>query len=224
MKQKLLGLLFLFCMVKNPVKAENAGTWTAGVSAASANTDVVFSYTLNYNLWLNRYTSVYFGGIFTHGYSDNGGEWKGASGSVYYVPDRLKTRHVNAQAGILLYSPSVLKSGLYGGGQFFFDVIPFNFVSLKKEVARQGTYETTEDVERFRFNRFSPGAFAEVGLYHDFCKNTDHPFRVSIGYGYGYYDPFSAYRNTVVDGVRVGEKMLSNDHVYQKLVLRITGL
>lgn len=227
MVKRFIGILiFMLCLATGTIKAEKRGTWSGDASAAIANTDLYFSYSFNYNLWLNNYISVYLGGLFTHSYSDNGGDWKGASGSTYYFPDRLKTRHLNAQVGILFYTPSVLKTGLYGGGHAFCDLIPFNIVSVKKVVGREGIYETTEDINKFRFNKFSPGAFVEVGLYHDFHskKNPDSAIRLSLGYGYGYYDPFSAYRDTKIDDIRIGDKMSSNDHRYHQITVRITGL
>lgn len=47
-------------------------------SAVIANTDIGFGYSFNYNLWLNNYVSVYAGILFTHFYSDNGGDGTGS--------------------------------------------------------------------------------------------------------------------------------------------------
>lgn len=228
MKQrKLICLLMvLYSLTAGVSRAEIRGAWSADASAAVAATDLTLGYSFNYNLWLNKYMSVYFGGLFTHGFSDSGASWTGISGTEYEFPECLKTRHLNAQTGILFYTPSLLKTGFYGGGRAFFDIIPFNFVSVKKVVGQDGIMETTRDVDKFRFNNFAPGAFAEIGLYHDFVsrKNPDKAVRFSIGYGYGRYDPFAAYRCAWIDGVRIGSKMESGNRIYQQITLRLTGL
>lgn len=218
MKGKLIGCLcfVLFATVMH-VKAGKRSTFNAGALAAGSDNDIGYGLTLNYNLWLNNHVCVYFGGMFTHFKSDNGADWQGKSGGKWRWPDPLEVRHLNADAGILVFTPSVLKTGLYGGAHVLADVFPFNIVSLKKVEYSEQNFESTRDYGRFRFNYFSPGAFAEAGVYHDF-----RAFRLSLGFGYGCYDPFSTYRHAVIDGVRIGGKMNSQDHLFQQLTLRLT--
>lgn len=114
--------------------------------------------------------------------------------------------------------PLIGNTGIYGNGSFLFEPIPFDYISIEKRTGNDLNRQP-EIIEKFQFTKFSPGVFAEAGLFHHF-KRGDKGFRLFIGLGYGWYDMYTVYRRVTFDGQTLS-KFLPQDNNYSRITIRI---
>lgn len=79
-----------------------------------------------------------------------------------------------------------------------------------------------ENPGKFQYTGLSPGTYAKAGLFHDFRKD-DVGFRLFIGFGYGWYDMYAAYRRTTIDGQKLSLHF-PLDNYYKRITIRLMGI
>jgi hypothetical protein len=192
-----------------------------GVDAAvysAPKMDVAFHYGLSYNWMLNKRLTLSAGAMLFHTKTDAAG-WNDTPYTSYLL-DEETVIHLNAVVSATIVSPTVWNTGLYFNGSAFAQPIPLDYVSITKTETHNNVYKS-KDIGKYRYSKFTPGAFAEAGIYHD-IKRNDRLLRLFLGFAIGYYDPYSTYRNTVLDGQTLSPYFPENN-VYYRLALRIFG-
>lgn len=183
----------------------------------NSNQEIDFSTSITYNWLLNRHISLSAGAMFFYLKPDLPG-WNTESGIGYELNDNVM--HFNGVVSATFMQPVITNTGLYVNGSFFFEPIPLNYISIDKNVNSNGQYNS-KSIGKFRYSAFSPGVFAETGIYHD-LKRGNKILKLFIGFGVGWYDIYSAYRNYTIDNQKLSN-YISNEKVYYRLSVRLAG-
>lgn len=160
--------------------------------------------------------SVSLGGMMLYSSIDDVGSWQ--SGETFYSVDDDKIVRVNAVISATYTLPVFKQTGIYGSASAFFEPIPLNYISLDKWTA---TDPITQSKGKFVFTRFTPGVFADVGLYYNFVKGNES-MKLFLGVGYGWYDPMIDYRNVTIDGQSLRSR-ISDKKDFYRFTIKLVG-
>jgi hypothetical protein len=182
--------------------------------------NIGFYYAVSYHWMLNKYIGTSVGAMFFHTELDSPGWWR-ENQKTFYSLENDKVEHLNVMPSVFAICPIIKSTGLYTHTSFFFEPVPIDNISLNKtSFSAQGQqYET---LDKTQYSRFSPGIFTEIGIYHDF-KKEGNGFKLFLGFGYGWYDVYSAYEHCTIDKQRLSE-LVPSDKNYYKISIRTIGL
>jgi hypothetical protein len=183
----------------------------------NSNQNIGFHYAVNYHWMLNKYIGTSVGAMFFHTKLDSPG-WYGENQKTFYSLDNDKVKHLNVTSSVFALCPMIKSTGLYSHTSFFFEPVPIDNISLNKTTfSTQGKqYET---FDKTQYSRFSPGIFTEIGIYHEF-KREGNSLKLFLGFGYGWYDIYSAFNRCTIDKQRLSEHV-PTDKNYYKISIRI---
>jgi hypothetical protein len=185
---------------------------------ANSNNDVAAHVSVSRNWLFSPYFGVSAGAMLLFATLDDAG-WSTKEQTVRYSIDEKKVQHLNIVLSAFYMRPLVRNTGIYGNGSILFEPVPFDYISIEKWT---GNDPISENRGKFQYSGFSPGAFAEAGLFHDF-KKRNKGFRLFIGFGYGWYDMYAAYRRTTIDGQKLSFHVPS-DNYYKRITVKLMGL
>lgn len=150
---------------------------------------------------LGKYLSVGAGMKYSYVHTGNLGEWYWESHRYVFNVDK-SMMSLDGVGTINVYCPIVRNFGIYGNVLFTFDILPWDYVEVKKY--SQDAPQTYETKSIYAFNNFAPRLFGGGGLYYD-IKQANNTLRITLGYGCGRYDSFQGCRKKVYDGQVLGE-------------------
>lgn len=186
----------------------------------NSNNDVAFHYSVSYNRLFNPYSGVSAGAMLLLAPLDAAG-WSNGGQTNYYSLDGKNVPHLNFVLSVFYMRPLITNTGIYGNASFLFEPIPYQYVSIEKRTSSDWN-QIPENHGKFQYSGFSPGTFAEAGLFHDF-KKGDKGVRLFVGFGYGWYDMYAAYRRTTIDGQRLSLH-IPGDNYYKRITIRLMGI
>ena len=113
--------------------------------------------------------------------------------------------------------PIIKGFGIYGNTTVSFDLLPWDYLKVRKYDASNPINYDTKMV--YAYNQFAPKLFAGGGVFYDFKKEKS-TLRIALGYTYGYYDAFSGSRKKMFEGKCLGDYLPNGDHL-QNISLKI---
>lgn len=186
----------------------------------NSNNDIAFHYSVNYNRLFNPSFGVSAGAMFLSAPIDAAG-WSSEGQTIHYYLDEKTVRHFNIVLSAFYIRTLIRNTGIYGNCSFLFEPVPYQHISIEKRTGNDWN-QVPENYGKFQYSGFSPGTFADAGLFHDF-KKGDKGFRLFLGFGYGWYDMYSAYRRTIIDGQKLSSR-IPQDNYYKRITIRILGI
>jgi hypothetical protein len=186
----------------------------------NSDNDAAFHFSVNYNRLFNQYFGVSAGAMFLSAPLDAAG-WSNEEQTIHYYLDEKNVRHINIVLSVFYMRPFIRNTGMYGKGSVLFEPIPYQYLSIEKRTGNDWNL-VPENHGKFQYSGFSPGTFAEAGLFYDF-KKGDRGFRLFIGFGYGWYDIYAAFRRTTIDGQKLSMH-IPRDNYYKRITIRLMGI
>lgn len=214
----LISVCFLLDPADSVAQIRKALSIDGSLFANSEN--IAYQFSVNYNRLLTPWLGVSAGFMYVESPLDVPG-WSNAEETSYYYLSDENVNHLNMVLATSFMCPLVHNVGIYVNGSFLFEPIPFDYISVEKEIISD-QYQESETLGKFQSTRFSPGVFTEAGLFYDFNR-AGPGFRLFVGFGYGWYDMHVAYRKTVIDGQRLSRFMPENNN-YNRITIRLMGL
>ena len=214
-------LLFIFCFTSSQYSfAQKQRGWGGDVSLYfNSNQNIGFHYAVSYHWMLNKYVGTSVGAMFFHTKLDSPGWW-GENQKVFYSLENENVKHFNVTSSFFVTYPIFKNTGLYNHTSLFFEPIPIEYISLNKTIHNSQRKESKE-VNRVQYSRFSPGAFTEVGVYHDF-KKRENGLKLFCGLGYGWYNVYSAFQNCTIDNQQLS-RHIPTDKKYYRVSIKVIG-
>ncbi len=114
--------------------------------------------------------------------------------------------------------PIFRKAGIYANAAFFFEPVPLSYVTLDKATR---TDPIIESVGKYCFTKFTPGAFADVGIYYDIVRDKNM-LKLFLGFGYEWCDPLLGYRNCRIDGQELSKRIPNKNNLF-RITFRVVG-
>ena len=222
MKHSWYIILTAGCLLVNTVCALAQNLKDLSMDAGlyfNSNNDVAFHYSINYNRLFNPYFGVSAGAMLLLAPLDAAG-WSNEE-TIHYSLDEKNVSHLNIVLSVFYMRPLISNTGIYGNGSFLFEPIPYQYVSIEKRTGSD-LNQIPENLGKFQYSGFSPGTFAEAGLFQNF-KNGGKGFRLFVGFGYGWYDMYAAYRRTTIDGQKLFTHIPQNNY-YKRITIRLMGI
>jgi hypothetical protein len=182
--------------------------------------NVAYHFSVSQNCLFNPYFGVSAGAMFLAAPLDVA-EWTNAEQTSSYYLDYNSVEHLNIVLSAFYIRPLMYSMGIYGNGSVLFEPIPYQYISIEKQRVND-LNPVPENLGKFQYTGFSPGAFAEAGLFYDF-KKGDRGFRLFIGFGYGWYDIYAAFRRTTIDGQKLSMH-IPRDNYYKRITIRLMGI
>lgn len=221
MKNYLL-LLFIFSInFFQPLSAQKQRGMGGDIGLYfNSNQNIGFHYSISYHWMLNKYVGTSVGAMFFHTKLDSPGWW-GENQKTFYSLENDNVKHFNITSSLFAICPIIKNTGLYNHTSLFFEPVPIDNISLNKTIYNTQR-EESETLNKTQYSRFSPGIFTEIGIYHD-LKKEDNNLKLFCGFGYGWYDVYSAFQRCTIDNQQLS-KHIPTDKNYYRISIRIIGL
>lgn len=221
MKNYLL-LLFIFSInFFQPLSAQKQRGMGGDIGLYfNSNQNIGFHYSISYHWMLNKYVGTSVGAMFFHTKLDSPGWW-GENQKTFYSLENDNVKHFNITSSLFAIFPIIKNTGLYNHTSLFFEPVPIDNISLNKTIYNTQR-EESETLNKTQYSRFSPGIFTEIGIYHD-LKKEDNNLKLFCGFGYGWYDVYSAFQRCTIDNQQLS-KHIPTDKNYYRISIRIIGL
>lgn len=172
--------------------------------------------TLTYNWLTGRNFSFSLGGMLIYTKTDDIPGWE--TDNAFYSFDEDKRLSFNIVTSATYMLPVFGHIGIFGTASAYFQPVPLSYISLDKATK---TDPIVESKGKYAFNGFAPGAFGDLGFYYDIIRN-DHILKLFLGFGYGWYDPLSDYRNNKIDGQELSTRIPDKKNHY-RITFKFTG-
>lgn len=207
------------CFLLNPVFTYSQKQTLLSIDGALyANSDnIAAHFSVNRNWLFNPSFGISAGVMFAAAPLDIP-RWSNAEQTISYTLDNKSVKHLNIALSTFYIRPLIGNTGIYGNVSFLFEPIPFDYISIEKR-AENDFKQQAETIGKLQFSKFSPGIFAEAGLFHHF-KRGDKGVRLFIGIGYGWYDMYTACRIVTLDGQSLS-KFLPQNNNYSRFTIRV---
>ncbi|NDV57704.1 hypothetical protein [Bacteroides sp. 519] len=170
---------------------------------------------ITHNWLMSKNFAFSLGVMYSYTRIDELSAWK-TSEAHYFFEDDVVNR-INILASVTYAQPILKNTGIYVSGSAFAEPIPFSYVSIEKST---NVFDSTSK-GKYAYTRFTPGAFIDIGIYHDFRKGNNL-LKVFFGIGYGLHDPLPDYRNISIDGQDLSTRIPDKKDLY-RVTLRIMG-
>jgi hypothetical protein len=227
MKRARYIILIAGCLLANAVcllaQRQKELAIDGGLYGNSSNVALHFSVSEN---WLfNPNFGVSAGAMFLLAPPLDVAEWSDAGQTNRYSVDDNNVWHLNIILSAFYMRPLIRNTGIYGNGSFLFEPVPFDYISVEKR-AGNDWYQVPEERGKLQYSGFSPGAFAEAGLFHDFkAREGKKGLRVFVGFGYGWYDMYAAFRRATIDGQKLSTQIRTPlDNYYKRITIKLMGI
>ena len=215
-------LLFLLLFLHFPESsAQERKGWGGDIGLYSnSDSNLGFHYSISHHWMFNKYIGTSVGAMFFHTQLNSSGWWVD-NDKTFYSLDERTIKRLNITSSLFAMYPSYKDVGLYNHVSFFFDPIPVDGISLNKTTFGTPGQES-ETFKKTRYSGFSPGVFAEAGIYYD-LKKENNGLKLFCGFGLGWYDAYHAFNHSTIDGQKLSEHVPQNKNYY-RISLRIIGL
>lgn len=216
---KAIFLIMLFFLGgENTSKGQQRGEWGLDINGstllASEYGNYILDGSIQFHYVLNKNLTVALGGMYLFTDTNN---YSWSENDCRYTYEDDNQMNINAVASIMLNVPIVKKTGVMCDVSGFCSIFPFESVKISRS-SLSDIYGNREINDKLHFDYFAPGAFADLGLYHDF-GNEESPCRIALSYGVGYYQPLKGARHSTVFGQNVGAH-LPSQNIFHRLTLR----
>lgn len=215
-------LLFIFCVISPQHSFAQKQSGFGGEAGLYFNSgqNIGFHYSIGYHWMFNQFIGASVGAMFFHTKLDSPGWWAD-NRRVFYSLENDNVKHFNITSSFFVTCPIIKNMGLYSHTSLFFEPIPIEHISLNKTI-RNASREELKTLSKIQYSGFSPGIFTEMGIYRDF-KKGEHKLKLFCGFGYGWYDVYSAFQRCVIDKQQLSEHV-PTDKRYYRISIKIIGL
>lgn len=182
------------------------------------SSNIAYHFSLTYSLQFNQYFGISAGTMFLSVPLDIAG-WSDSSRNSSYYFDEDNIKRFNLFFSTFYSRPLFQSTGVYTNWSVSFEPIPYEYISLEK---RMNNDILSENVGKYQFTGFSPGTFLEMGLVQ-YLNRDNNGLRLSLGFGYGWYDMYTGYNRAIIDGQRIST-YIPNNNLYKRISLKLIGL
>jgi len=185
-----------------------------------SSSNIACHFSVNYNRLFNPNFGASAGAMFLSA-PLNVAAWSNVEKTSCYYLDNNNVQHVNVVLSAFYIRPLMYNMGIYGNYSILFEPIPYEYISIDKRT-NNDLNQVPEHIGGFQYSGFSPGTFADAGFFRNFVKD-DKGFRLFIGFGYGWYDMYAAYRRATINGQSLSTR-IPGDNYYKRITIKLMGI